>query len=527
MNNLWNQLKQANLTTGDLPIETSDDKPWYLRIVQGFAGWVASLLMLGFFVMIFSNFIVKPTNLQLMIVGIICSVVAYFIFKNKKSDFLDQFALSLSLAGQIMFAFALFENIFHISTTKMFVLGAYQLCLAIILPHYVHRLITSSFALLVLFTALFELGLAGLSAGLLAFLVSGIWLYDYKWGKRAALLEPMAYALVIGLVYIQVYILTNHYYLHLNNQLNYQWLLENSTLISSLLVSFVFIHLVWVTLKEHKISLISKEGLLALVFCLMLIAISFKISGLSTGLLIVFLGFIRNRITLTAIGIFSVISFFSWYYYNLDLTLLVKSLLLMGLGLTLILGYIVFSFVYKSNKLGKIKFIKLSQFEFSKWLGLATVMVLLIAINLNIVKKEDLITHGNKLLFRLGPVDPRSIMQGDYMRLRFDLAMILEKELRNLNENNTLVKLNGQAIVETDENKVVNYVALYDNQKLKEYQYLIPYKSDGYRITIVTAAYYFQEGKRSHYQKARYGEFHYKDGEMLLVNLVDKAFMVL
>lgn len=52
----------------------------------------------------------------------------------------------------------------------------------------------------------------------------------------------------------------------------------------------------------------------------------------------------------------------------------------------------------------------------------AAVLLVLAAVNGSIVAKERIKTHGEIILLELAPVDPRSLMQGDYMALRFDLA---------------------------------------------------------------------------------------------------------
>lgn len=527
MNNLWAQLQQAKLVSGQIPIDSTKQQPWYLRAVKGFAGWVASFFMLGFFAIIFGNLSIKLTSVQLLVFGFSVSVVAYIFFKNKKNDFLDQFALSFSLSGQALFAFGLFDSIFSITASKMFVLGCYQLLLAIILPNYIHRLLTTLVALLVILTATFEVGLSTVVTGVLAFFVSIIWLYDNKWGKYWKVVEPIAYALVIGLVYIQAYVLNNLYYSHASKHISNPWLLENSLFLSSVFISLAFVHLAWVTLNEYKVKLLGKEGILSIIFCVMVAVLSFKISGLSTGLLIALLGFIRKNKTLMTIGVCSVIGFFSWYYTNLDLTLLVKSLLLMGVGFSLIVAYLIFGLVYYKQRDSALKSTLSSKFNHAKWISLITVAFVLLAININISKKETLIQNGEQLLFRLGPVDPRSIMQGDYMRLRFDMATKIAADLRKINSKNTLIKQKGLAIVKRGVNNVVEYVELYNKQNLKASHYAIPYKSDGNRITIITDAYYFQEGKRSYYQAARFGEFRYYDTEMLLVKLIDADFNVL
>ncbi len=524
---LWQQLSQANLVNGDFSETLELEKPWFLRILLGVAGWFAGFLMLGFFALMFSELFNKDSRLALMVVGVLCSVAAYLIFKSKNNDFLNQLAMALSLAGQIMFAFAVFESIFRISSSGLFILAAYQMVLVFLLPNYMHRLLTAGFALIAFVTGLHELGLAGIGTAVSAVALSLIWLKDTKWGKYQQLWEPIGYGISISLVYSQVFLLSQRYMFSYKYIEDATWLLTYATLISSLLVSLVFINLVWVTLKEFKVPLKSKETVLALVFCCVVVAMSFYIIGMSTGLLLMLLGFIRNRKVLIAIGVFSALGFISWYYYNLQVTLLVKSVLLMAVAVAMFAAYALFNYLYSPKKSTKESSFKFSQPTTSQWVVVATVVLVLGAVTVNINKKEDLIAHGDKLLFPLAPVDPRSLMQGDYMRLRFDLANKISTKLRQINEQNTIEQFTGFAVIEKNENNVVQFVDLYHNQGISKKQILIPYKKRNFQIHFTTNAFYFQEGKRNHYQQARFGEFRYKDGEMLLINMVDKDFNVL
>ena len=78
------------------------------------------------------------------------------------------------------------------------------------------------------------------------------------------------------------------------------------------------------------------------------------------------------------------------------------------------------------------------------------------------------------------------------------------------------------------DNQVVSFVALFNTQEIKQNQYKIPFKMRKYQIVFTTDAFYFQEGKANHFQKARFGQFRMsKSGEMLLVNMIDENFKIL
>ena len=48
--------------------------------------------------------------------------------------------------------------------------------------------------------------------------------------------------------------------------------------------------------------------------------------------------------------------------------------------------------------------------------------IVLALVNLQIFGKEAIIRDGRTVLLRLAPVDPRSLIQGDYMALRYGIA---------------------------------------------------------------------------------------------------------
>ena len=60
---------------------------------------------------------------------------------------------------------------------------------------------------------------------------------------------------------------------------------------------------------------------------------------------------------------------------------------------------------------------------------IAGLLILLIAVNGTIRQRENLLQDGTRILLPLAPIDPRSLMQGDYMALRFQLAIDIDKAL--------------------------------------------------------------------------------------------------
>lgn len=144
-------------------------------------------------------------------------------------------------------------------------------------------------------------------------------------------------------------------------------------------------------------------------------------------------------------------------------------------------------------------------------------IIVLIILNFIIFEKEQLIRNGETVFLALAPVDPRSLMQGDYMALRYDI----ERKVR-ITKDHPAVR--GYMVIELDQNKVGSFNHFYQGEEiLSDNQKFLRYHEEHSNIRIVPNAFFFQEGHAQLYQKAKYGEFKFdKSGNHLLVGLADE-----
>ena len=140
------------------------------------------------------------------------------------------------------------------------------------------------------------------------------------------------------------------------------------------------------------------------------------------------------------------------------------------------------------------------------------ILLVLVAVNGSIVAKERIRTHGEVILLELAPVDPRSLMQGDYMALRFDLASQISAEAA------------GLAPLQLDEHRVARLDPSPEDATLH-----IRYRVRNGQIWLGTNAYFFEEGSAERFSGARYGEFRLdaQTGEAVLTGLRDAGFRAL
>jgi uncharacterized membrane-anchored protein len=132
----------------------------------------------------------------------------------------------------------------------------------------------------------------------------------------------------------------------------------------------------------------------------------------------------------------------------------------------------------------------------------------LIIVNGGIWQKENLISNGRQVFIELAPVDPRSLMQGDYMALNFHLPNLGGTERRV----KVLAHIDARGVA------VMQHVA--DERPLAQDEILIELLRTGSGLRPASDAWYFKEGEAGRWAKARYGEFRIdSSGHALLVDL--------
>lgn len=147
-------------------------------------------------------------------------------------------------------------------------------------------------------------------------------------------------------------------------------------------------------------------------------------------------------------------------------------------------------------------------------LVVAAALVLLVA-NGGIWQKENLIAHGQPLFVPLAPVDPRSLMQGDYMALRFELP-----DDEALSSAHWVAGERPYVVAQRDARGVATTLRLDTGTALHADELRIELSPKNGSWVLVTDAWFFKEGEADRWAQAKYGEFRVgPDGRALLVGL--------
>ena len=158
-------------------------------------------------------------------------------------------------------------------------------------------------------------------------------------------------------------------------------------------------------------------------------------------------------------------------------------------------------------------------------------IVILGLVNYSIVSREGLISNGQTVMLQLEPVDPRSLMQGDYMALRFAVTRDARKALRE--SQKTAVDSNekagdGHVILLLDKYGIGRFNRIDDQTPLAEGEVRMLYRKRGNKMKFATNAFFFQEGKAKLYEEAKYGEFKVaENGDSILVSMRDERLQLI
>lgn len=153
------------------------------------------------------------------------------------------------------------------------------------------------------------------------------------------------------------------------------------------------------------------------------------------------------------------------------------------------------------------------------WLIAINLVAVLSYFGMEIAHKEDLLKHGTQVYLKLRPTDPRSLMQGDYMRLRFAITdKIPYADTRDSRREGKGIMY---AIVSVPDGEYIRTQMDFEGIAPGEVAIKIFSKNYGYYLS--SENYFFEEGTGLLYNNAKYALVVVDDeGNIYIKNLCDK-----
>ena len=319
------------------------DTPWYVRLLISLSAWIAAWLLIGSLSL--ANLI--DSGLNSMVIGLVFCAVAVGLRRGLPySIFFSQAALAVSLAGQLLFTVGVGQE-----TNQVWPAAFAAIILALILiplyPDTLHRFLSTLIACGSAFIILFDLDLPEASHLLIILFALGtVWLWQNEArlttiSPLAQIYRPIGYALPMTLFAFLCF--------SLNDWLEIEWWWISGLGLGAILLGLEYqlCHTYGQASAANPYGLPRQAALWLYGGTILLLFPAYQTPGLFAALLILVLGFQRSNRLLMGLAIAFLALFLGGYYYNLTLTLLLKSYVLLGSGLILL---IVRYFILTSDK---------------------------------------------------------------------------------------------------------------------------------------------------------------------------------
>ena len=302
-----------------------------IKVLSIFGGFLATLAFLGFLAIAG----LYDSEFGLLIFGIGFIVSAIWLNKEYDKLIIDTFSISIYVTGFALFAFGLSEmkvdeNIIAI-LISLIALSSLIITQNFILSFISVLAISGSFLFLIISNNSYDL--IHLYVAINTVILTYLFLNEAKIissNKRLSqLYNPIRIGMVISLLFGLISVGKRHL---IPISQSHIW-------VSSIVMILVTMYLVYTIIKINEVNTVKSKVMIYTLSALILMSTIFSPS-ISGAIVIILLSFLTNYKTGLAIGIISIIYFISQYYYDLNFTLLTKSIILFVSGIMFLLFYL-------------------------------------------------------------------------------------------------------------------------------------------------------------------------------------------
>jgi len=515
--------------------KTAPKAPVWINLLQGIAAWIAAGLLAS---SLAAPFWIFEGGLWVIALAFIGGALVLF-YKVRGVVFFDQAALSLSLCGQCLFLIQAFDHWTQLgdntalSLSLVVALGLFALRTPLL--HRTLCLLWAAGCLYWIAKPSYETHvLFGIGFSTLTIL---LWLGRARWAAHKLAEYVLSLAHASSLV-AWAFLGWNYFYYAIRfwgrPETPREFALLYSTASAAILVGIV----AWLCRPLYATDATErakKQATLLLCAAGLFAAIAYRDPALvlCTALLLATYA-ARQRAWFTAMLV--ALPLLIWQlYYSFEQTLLMRSLTLAGSGALLLALRQAIALITREETNKKTAPTPRAPFQFGPFQrGLSAATALGLALCLwGIWGNERTLSHGQPVLVELAPVDPRSLMQGDYMTLRYALDTQISDSLPSRYDDTAwrTAPRSHYAYLTLDEAGRVTSLHSTGPElaPLPEGSSLaLKLRGQARRPSIGPNAFFFQEGHGAVYEAAKWAELRVDpSGKALLLNLRNEALEIL
>ncbi|MBT9492977.1 MAG: GDYXXLXY domain-containing protein [Paucibacter sp.] len=506
----------AGLLPSDALEAASEQRPWSVLLMTALGAWLSAVPLFLLTYQLLGDSLTQGSGPYW--VGALMLAAAVTVLRSTSAPlFVEQLALPALLLAGATLALGLYRDLHESLASSLLMLAALVLAGAVAKAWL--RVLLGAAALLCFGLALQPassyFGDSVALSWLTLHLALLIWLLAMLWQQRhglqgrhagaAALLEALAAGwlpmLILGLAVIS----GSSRGLWASTLPHESWGLAAASVAGALLGYGLAAH-AWPDLRRA----------LPLAVALVLAALCAWLSTLGGVLLALAFTATTQRWRLSATCAIAAVWVLAASYYQLSWSLTEKALVLLGAAALLALAAAIAARRHGAALCAEASApVRVKTMPAAAWL-LGGGLLALLVVNVGIWQKQRLIAEGRPLFVALAPVDPRSLMQGDFMRLNYDLGTDVDAaNLPRLGARRPLL------VLRIDPSGVAQAVRLQaPGAPLAANEQLIELSPRNGGWTLVSDAWFFREGDGLRWQQAKYGEFRVRaDGQALLVGL--------
>ncbi|NHQ85462.1 DUF4401 domain-containing protein [Iodobacter sp. HSC-16F04] len=513
----------AGLVPGDAHVETPESRPWPVVLLTALGAWLAAIPLLIVIGLMLGDTIIHSVAGPYF-VGVLVLAAAILLLRGQDIPlFVEQLAIPALMVGPALIAYGLFTHLPSALACTLLALLAGGLTWAIPRP-WLRVLLGAASAALTGCSILIwiknghsdthsELWLALHTLFLLWLLACAVQYKILNNGAKALIAAAFesfftGWLLVIlaglafssGMTFLAGASLSNSVFAEIMHEAAPQSATSHSLFaLSSTLLALAAALLMgrsWPALRSYAFAAV------------ILAALAWLMPALGAVLLALSISLMAGRWRTASSAGLACAWMIGAFYYQLDWTLANKALLFMLAGS--LLGAIAWRALAPPAAASTRTMISPQQ----KWGIALTAACVLLAANIGIWQKENLIARGQPLYISLAPADPRSLMQGDFMQLNFQIPFDTPAVGDISNPSRPFL------VMKRDKQNIGSAQRIDHGEPLAADEFKIELSPKNGRWVLVTDAWFFKEGEASRWAQARYGEFRVMpDGKALLVGL--------
>lgn len=312
---LWQRLHQAGLVKGEQPVTPH----WRSRLLLGACGWLAALFLLIALHLSLGETLLEPRHALALGCALLLTA-RLLLARQGRRELVAQLVLALALTGDGWLLYALLDEGDPQSARLWLTAALGALVIALLFAHWLLRLFHGFACALLLSLALACLGLQALAQPLLLLALLLLWYASGQQPRHYSLWESQQLGIALALLTLTLAGVIG----------------EASLDPLGWFVASRLPHWLAPLLSLPLLGLLARRAAIPWRLVLPLMAAAAVIPWLGGAALLLLIGFHGGHRGLWSLGLLLLIASIGLYYYDLNLTLMTKSLLLGLLGLLLL-----------------------------------------------------------------------------------------------------------------------------------------------------------------------------------------------